>query len=94
VWSIDGLLVVHWYNILTIFGILLMAMDQYKIHLFSMDQSICQPWLINLSKKKVQLVTRKRNLEKPMGDKLIKKPKIISTPEKAQNKQTFFPYQK
>src|SRR5687767_5277067 len=38
-----GPLMVHWYNNLTIFRILLMAMDQTKNSLVSMDPVYCQP---------------------------------------------------
>nr|CAG8534639.1 14293_t:CDS:2 [Entrophospora candida] len=78
-------------NKLVLWG--LIVVDLYNLELAYL---VLKEYKKKLDETKNMLIelSKKRNLEKPMGDKLIKKPKIISTSEKAQNKQTFFPYQK
>ena len=59
-----------------------LVLKEYKKKLNETKNMLCE-----LSRKKVQLITRKRDLEESTGSELVKKPKIINSPDQKDQKR-------
>ena len=59
-----------------------LVLKEYKKKLDETKNMLCE-----LSRKKVLSITRKRDLEESTESKLVKKPKIVNSPDQKRNKR-------